>query len=249
MKDDPTGANKLFSVGGNDTVLLTRSRVRATAAATIEPVGPREGATAKREHLIKVVVELNQADAKHADKAEVTATTRRALGAYAPKAGDPDRRESREVGTTRRSKTGVVTNVVAAIEGSVVWPGRPSAASVESLSALLLGEGYRVVVRERRECSQGKCSTEAMVTWNQLDEVPLGWCSNVVCGKHSYKSCGNCKSSYLCTCVNAAGQAPSVYCQVCGAVLFEWGSSKVWEAELVARGEGAVAARSRSRKR
>ena len=110
MKDDAAGAKKLFSVGGNESVLLTRSRVRATAAATIEPMGAREGAGARREHLIKVVVELNQADAQHADKAEVTATTRRALGAYAPKAGEPDHRESREVSTTRRSKTGVISH-------------------------------------------------------------------------------------------------------------------------------------------
>jgi len=32
-----------------------------------------------------------------------------------------------------------------------------------------------------------------------------------------------------------AGQAPAVHCEVCGQVLIEWGSSKVWIAQLVAR--------------
>jgi hypothetical protein len=86
-----------------------------------------------------------------------------------------------------------------------------------------------------------------MVEWNVAEEVPIGWLSNIVCGRHSYKSCGKCQSSYLCTATNAAGQASSVYCTVCDAVLIEWGSSKVWEAQLIARGEGAVAARSKRR--
>ena len=34
---------------------------------------------------------------------------------------------------------------------------------------------------------------------------------------------------------NAAGQAPAVHCEVCGQVLIEWGSSKVWIAQLVAK--------------
>jgi len=248
MRTNPAVAKKLFSVGGSETILPTKSRVRATAAATIEPMGARDGATSRREHLIKILIELNQSDAKHADKAQVTATTRRALAAYAPKAGDVDRREVREVSTTQ-GKPGVSTSVVVAVEGTVVWPGRPTVASIEALSATLLEEGYRIVVRERRECIQSKCTTEALLAWNQLEEIPMGWCSNVVCGRHSYKSCTNCKSVYLCTSMNAAGQAPSVHCQVCGAVLMEWGSSKIWEAELVTRGEGAVAARSRERKR
>jgi hypothetical protein len=245
MKDDAAASKKLFSVGGSDAIQATRSRVRATAAATVEPIGVRDG-TSRREHLIKVVVELNQADAS-SNKAEVIATTRQALAAYGPKAGEPDKRETREVSATRRSKAGVTTNVVVAIEGTVVWPGRPSAASIDALSATLLEEGYRVAVRERRECLQTTCTSEAMVEWNEAEEVPTGWISSIVCGRHTYKSCGKCQSSYLCTATNAAGQASSVYCTVCDAVLIEWGSSKVWEAQLVARGEGAVAARNRRR--
>jgi hypothetical protein len=246
MKDEPVASKKLFSVGGNDAIQATRSRVRATAAATVEPIGARDG-TSRREHLIKVVVELNQADAKTSNKAEVIATTLQAMAAYGPKAGEPDRRETREVSATRRNKSGATTTAVVAIEGKVVWPGRPSAASIDALSSALLEEGYRVAVRERRECLHASCTSEAMVEWNETDEVPDGWISGIVCGRHTYKSCGNCQSTYLCTATNAAGQASSVYCTVCDAVLIEWGSSKVWDAQLVARGEGAVAARNRRR--
>jgi len=242
---DPASAKKFMSVGGNDSVLATRSRVRAVAAATIEPMGSKVGATARREHLVKVVVELNQSDAKNADRTEVAAMASRALVAYAPKAGEVDRRTTQDVTSTRRSKTGVMSSVVIAVEASVVWTGRPTAASVDALSATLLREGYRVVVRERRECRQAACATEAIVEWNQLEEVPLGWCNNQICGLHCFKSCGNCKSVYLCTALNAAGKAPSVYCAVCEAVLIEWGASKVWTAELVTRGGDAVAARHR----
>jgi hypothetical protein len=246
MKDRPAASKKLFSVGGSDAIQATRSRVRATAAATVEPTGARDGSS-RREHVIKLVVELDQADAKDGNKAEVIATTRQALAGYAPRTGEADRRETREIGSTRRSKTGAVSTVVVAIEGSAVWHGRPSAASIDALSSTLLRDGYRVAVRERRECAQLRCTTDAMVEWNENDEVPPGWLSSSVCGRHTFKSCGDCGSSYLCTATNAAGQAPSVYCTVCDAVLIEWGSSKVWDAQLVARGERAVAARNRRR--
>jgi hypothetical protein len=245
MKVHPIGVKKLFSVGGSESIQPTRARVRATAQATVEPSGPRTPG-AKREHTVTVVVELDQADAAR-DQAQVTAIARDALAAYAPRAGDADRRAVREVGTTRRGKNGTTTTVISAIEAQVVWPARPSAASVEALGNALYEHGYRVTVRERRECASERCTVDTMVEWNHLAEVPTGWTSNTVCGRHGYKVCTSCQSQYLCTATNAAGQAPSVYCTVCDAVLIEWGSSKVWEAQLVARGEGAVAARGRRR--
>ena len=37
------------------------------------------------------------------------------------------------------------------------------------------------------------------------------------------------------TSANAGGQAPSIHCEVCKAILVEWGGTKVWTAELVTR--------------
>jgi hypothetical protein len=38
------------------------------------------------------------------------------------------------------------------------------------------------------------------------------------------------------TSTNSDGQAPSVHCTVCGAIMVEWGSSKLWVLELMTRG-------------
>jgi hypothetical protein len=80
-----------------------------------------------------------------------------------------------------------------------------------------------------------------MVGWNRSSDVPPTWYSQRICGKHNYRTCTKCKSVYVLTSTNAAGQAPSVHCEVCGAVIIEWGSSKVWKAELVTRGEIVIA--------
>jgi hypothetical protein len=240
---ETTVKKKLTTLSGREPA--GARRVRAIAAATVEPQGERGTPAARREHLVKVVIELHQADVAQGGQGEVSAAARRALAPFAPKAGETDRRACRELSTSRRSANGAMSAVVSAIEGTIVWPGRPSASAMDAVTSSLLKDGYRVVVRERRDCAQSTCATEAMVEWNHPDEHPMGWLDPNVCGRHTTKSCPACQSVFLCTAENAAGQAPAVYCTVCNAVLIEWGASKRWSAELLTRGPGAVSARLR----
>ena len=80
-----------------------------------------------------------------------------------------------------------------------------------------------------------------IVDWNRPNRrtSPAGTASRSA-GKHNYRMCGKCKSTYVLTSTNAAGQGPSVHCEVCGEVMIEWGSSKIWSAELLTRGEAAL---------
>jgi hypothetical protein len=209
--------------------------VKPNATATIEPMGQR--GSSPREHLIKVVISITGMEGKYADKAFVGELARRSLGDFPPGEGERDRREYGDVSASSRAgKGGTVASVVVGVEGSVIWRGRPTDTSVETLRAALLGEGYRTDIRERRECGEAGCMTSAMVEWNKPLIVPAGWYSNELCGGHNYRTCRSCKSIYRLTATNNAGQAPSVHCEVCGGVLVEWGSSKVWTAELVKRG-------------
>jgi hypothetical protein len=125
------------------------------------------------------------------------------------------------------------------VEGTVLWSGRPGAESVEQLRDALQREGYRVAVREKRECSEDHCPTRAMVEWDRPSDVPSGWYSGSTCGRHNYRMCAKCRSVYRMTSTNAAGQAPAVHCTVCGRILVEWGASKIWTAELQQRGPEA----------
>jgi hypothetical protein len=34
---------------------------------------------------------------------------------------------------------------------------------------------------------------------------------------------------------NSSEKAPSLHCELCGAILVEWGSTKVWQAELISK--------------
>jgi hypothetical protein len=209
---------------------------KPTATATIEPMGHR--ATVPRNHLINITLKLTPIDAKHADKEYVASVARRSLEGFPPANGQPDRRRFGDVSVSGKvGKSGGVSNVVVCVEGSVVWPGRPGDDPVERLRAVLLAEGYRVAVREKRECAESECTTEAMVEWNRPSDLPSGWYSNLICGKHNYRTCSKCKSIYVLTSTSSAGQAPSVHCGVCGEVMIEWGSSKMWNAELITRGE------------
>lgn len=201
---------------------------RPSASVTIEPKGRR--VRAPREHLIKLVIDLSGGDPKHADKAHVMAVAREGFAPFAPTGGAADRRKFTEL-------VGRAGGVATGIEASVPWSASPTEAAIAQLRAALTADGYRVTVREIRECSHSKCATELLFQWNQPAAIPPGWYRSTICGKHQYRTCGKCQSVYVMSSVNAAGHAPSVHCVVCSSILVEWGSSKVWSAKLVSRGD------------
>lgn len=204
---------------------------RPVVTATIEPQGRRD--QVPRDYAIKVAFVLGGS----ADKSHVTLLARRAFEAFPPDDSGVDRRRFDELLGRATGKTPAAT---VGIEASTVWPGRPGDQRVEQLRAALAAEGYHVMLREIRECVEPGCLATATVGWNRDGEIPRGWYSSDVCGKHSYKSCPQCKSVFQMTSENSSDHAPSLHCEVCGGVLIEWGGSKVWSAQLVTRGTPPV---------
>jgi hypothetical protein len=188
-------------------------RLKPYATVTITPMGRR--AAVVRDHLIEVVVKLTDDKTSEADPGYVARVVREALGAFSSALSGPNRRS---------------------IDSSVVWPGRPADDLVEQLRRVLTDAGYKLAVRERRECAEPACSTAGMADWNQLFQVPPGWFSNSICGTHHYRQCSSCHSTYRMSSTNTAEPAPSLHCEVCGVMMVEWGSSKIWAAELVTSG-------------
>ena len=207
---------------------------KPVATVTVEPTGAR--ATIPRDHTIKVLLKMSAVGSRHGETTHVAALARKVLDRFPPADGEPDRRRVTEMSVRGRpGKGGALGSVVVGVEGSAEWHGRPGDDPVEELRETLLGEGYRVAVRERRECAEPACRVDVLIDWNRPSEIPAGWYSNRVCGGHNYRTCARCKSLYALSSTNAAGQAPAVHCEVCGQVLIEWGSSKVWIAQLVAK--------------
>jgi hypothetical protein len=192
---------------------VVAQRRKPTATATITPMSRR--AAAVRNHLIELVVNLSDDDTKYGDEEYVAGVAREALSAFPSALWGPSRRS---------------------IDASVVSQGRPADDRVDQLRRVLEDAGYRLVVRERRECAEPTCETGAMIDWNRLSQVPPGWFSNLLCGAHHYRQCSCCRSTYRMSSTNAVDPAPSVRCQVCGLMMVEWGGSKIWEAELVTAG-------------
>jgi hypothetical protein len=189
------------------SVAPVEKRLKPTVTATITPM--RRRASALRDHLIELVVKHNAGETKHAELAGVL---REALGAFKSALSGPARGGS---------------------DASVVWPDRPPDDLVEQLRRVLVDAGYRPVVRENAEPA---CSTGVMVDWNHLSQVPPGWFNNEICGAHHYRQCASCGSIYRMSSTNSVEPAPSMRCQVCGVMMVEWGSSKIWQAELVTAG-------------
>jgi hypothetical protein len=167
---------------------------------------------------------------------ETMTIARSALEGFAPAAGEVDARNVSEMRASRRSANGVVDVRSVGVEAEVRWPDRPTKESLELMRAALAGAGFRVLFKERRECSQPGCSSDAVTEWDRPDQVPSAWFSSITCGRHNFKQCVRCKSTYRLTSYSAAGQAPSVQCEVCGHVLIEWGGSKRWDVELITQG-------------
>ncbi len=190
------------------------------AHATIEPKG-RRGEPA-RDYAITLELGLGTGGSE----AQLVDLARRAFAGFSPSAGEPDRRRFGALLSKRGS-------VIVGVEGSVVWPRRPDEAAVVELRAALLAGGYRVKLRELRECSRPECLSEAMVEWNQPERAPPGWHTGAICGKHGYKRCA-CGCVYIMESSSADAPAPSVHCPSCNVVMVEWGGTKLWSLELVA---------------
>jgi hypothetical protein len=212
--------------------MVSSTSAKPTATLNIEPVGGRSASP--RAHAIKLTLTLSTSQARYADKDVVAGLAREVLAGFPPVAGQPDQRRFGEI-TSRARKAGAAGSVVG-IEGSAVCSGRPGEDEVASLRDVLQRAGYKVTVHERRECAEPSCKTDAVVDWNQTTEVPRGWHSNSVCGGHNYRTCARCKSTYALSSTNSVGPGPSVHCVVCGLVIIEWGSSKLWSAQLLTRG-------------
>jgi hypothetical protein len=198
--------------------------VRGVASATIEPRGaPADG---RREHVLRLTLELNEADARRGDSAYVTRIAREALAAFGAEAAGCTFDE-----LAAKRPGGKIT----AIEGVTVLSERPGDHAIEHLRTTLHAAGFNLSIRETRECARGGCLSTAIVGWNQPSTTPPGWYDGAVCGKHDLKRCEACRSTYAMSSSNTSAQAPSLHCEVCGAILIEWGGTKLWQAELVRR--------------
>jgi hypothetical protein len=207
--------------------------VTPLATATIAPMGRR--AKTPRDYSIEVAVKIGAETTKYGDKAVVEQLVRKSLAGFPPEEGKPDQRRFGDGSLSSKGRKAWST--VQVVVGVAVSSGRPEEHSIRQLRQAFREGGYRVVVSEKRECADATCEAEALIDWSRPLDVPQGWYSNEVCGKHNYRSCSSCKSVYLLTSTNSPGPAASVHCEVCGLVLVEWGSSKLWEAELVTRVE------------
>jgi hypothetical protein len=219
--------------------------IKPNATVTIEPVGPRT--MVPRDHAIKVVIRLSSVDpqhAEHADPAHAMRVARKSLAGFPPAEGQPDRREFLALSSSSRlARTRTVDSVVVAVEGSVVWPGVPGDDAVERCRAALLVDGYRVELHMKRECADPACEMAVLIDWDHRADLPAGWSSNLICGRHNFRTCPACKSTYMLTSTSYAGGAPSLECQVCGLLLVGWGSSKLWTAALLTKGRRPAEAR------
>jgi hypothetical protein len=204
--------------------------LKPSAAATIEPTGSRE--RNPREHSVRLTINFATLEKKFADRSWIVGVLQGALAGFPSLTGQPDSATFGDI----ISKTG---SKVVGVEGSILCAGRPDASAMVALREVLTTAGYNLVVRELRECSHATCTTSVMIDWARPHAVPAGWYDTLVCGRHGYKACPTCNSVYVMSSANAVGQAPSFHCEVCGAVMIEWGGSKIWNAELVTRGDQA----------
>jgi hypothetical protein len=198
--------------------------LKPNTSVFIEPISAR--GHAPRQHAVRLTINFAALGTNFADRTWITSVVRTAL------AGFQSPMSVTIVDIV--SKTG--TKPIG-LEGSIVCGSSPDSASIDAMREVLTAAGYNVVVRELRECSDLACSTGAMVDWAQPQAVPPGWYSSLICGRHGYKACSSCESVYIMSSTNAAGQAPSVHCEVCGAIMIEWGGTKLWSAELMTRSD------------
>lgn len=163
-------------------------------------------------------------DEKFADRSSVLAVAHRALADL----GDEEAVHCFDVVSAKGK--------LVAIDASMARGEGLDALAIGRLRETLSSAGYNVAIRMLRECSNDGCGTTAPMDASRPEATPTGWFSAEVCGKHGLKSCAGCDTVYFMWSTNAAGQAPSVHCEVCGAIVVEWGGTKLWTVELVTRG-------------
>jgi hypothetical protein len=196
---------------------------RGSVLATVEPSGPKT-TSGRREHVLQLRLELSAADVKRGGSTHVTSVAHSALTGFVAKG------EACAFADVPSKKPG---GKITAIEGTLALCERPSDGAIEHLCSTLRIAGYGVTIRETRECDQSGCASTVAIGWNRSSGIPSGWYDRTICGKHAYKRCVGCQSTYAMTSTNATGPAPSLHCEVCGTILVEWGGTKLWNAELV----------------
>jgi len=206
---------------------------RPFATVNLEPTGRRT--MIPRPYAVRVTLRLSASGSNHADKAYVAGVAHRVLEGFAPAASTRAERTISEVLEEHRIRKTGRAGVVVGVEGTATARGRPTDDEVEEVRDALRAEGYRVAIRECRQCAEVGCNVNVVVDWHQASQVPRGWYSRRICGAHNYRTCVRCGSTYALSSTNSVGPAPSVHCEVCGLVIIEWGSSKIWHAELITR--------------
>lgn len=187
-----------------------------TATVIVEPTGPRRAVP--RDHAIHVRLSLVGVDGRHSDRDHVADLARQALAALQLGAGEAHRPYVTELsGAVRATLAGAIPiRLVVGVEGTSVCKGRPTAEAMVRLHGVLVDQGYRVAVREKRECEARGCTACSTMNWGLGSDVPASWHTSAVCGAHDHRTCERCGSTHASSSVNAAGQAPSVHCEVCG---------------------------------
>ncbi len=203
-----------------------RVEIRPTASANIEPIELR--GREPRRYSARLRIEMNRFGDKFADRSYVVGAADRALT------------ELRAGTDTKYTDVLGGKDKVIGIEASAVLSARPDVEAIGRMREALAGAGYDVLVLEQRECTDSDCAASAPMDTARPNAAPVGWFSAETCGKHGYRACGSCNSVYVMTSSNAGGQAPSIHCEVCGAILVEWGGTKLWTADLVTRGKAAT---------
>jgi hypothetical protein len=196
---------------------------RGFVLAMIEPSGPKTNG--RCAHVLHLRLEMSAADIKRGGTAYVTSLAREALTGFV------DGGECTFAEVPAKKPGGKIT----AIEGTLALSARPGDDAFGHLSATLRVAGYNVTIQETRECEEAGCSSRVAIAWNRPSSIPSGWYDRTICGKHGYKRCSGCSSTYAMSSSNASGQAPSLHCEICGTILVEWGGTKVWVAELVGK--------------
>ncbi len=206
---------------------VPRTTAKPTASAMIEPCGPRTGHA--RRYTLRVVLRFGGDEPKFADRNWVRGIVESALDGASAQL-DHETPAFTDV-------LGKMEGAVLGIEGTLDCAAKPDAAVIDELRRLLGAAGYGLAARELRECEDPGCTSTATIDCARPSDLPPGWFDAHVCGRHGYKRCTTCASTYVMSCENTSTAAPSVHCSVCGEILIEWGSTKHWTAELVRRAD------------